>query len=200
MDTIEDARALRDRYPEPKPRALRKVVRRLDTHCARFIALSPFCVLASASPDAQPDLSPRGGAPGFVRVLDDHTLLLPDRPSNNRLDSLSKLAATPDLALLFFVPGVDETLRVYGRAALLPTGSFEDEAIGLPSPSALRIDVDRAFFHCGKALMRARLWRDEARVDRSVLPSLGEILKDQIGDTGTPETQGEMLLRYAEEL
>jgi uncharacterized protein len=200
MDTIEDAGALRDCYPEPKSRALRKVVRRLDAHCARFIEFSPFCVLATASPEAQPDLSPRGGAPGFVRVLDDHTLMLPDRPGNNRLDTLSKLAANPELALLFFVPGVDETLRVYGRAAILAAGSFDDEATGLPSPSALRIDVERAFFHCGKAPLRARLWRDEARVDRSILPSLGEILKDQIGDAGTPETQDEMLRRYAEEL
>jgi PPOX class probable FMN-dependent enzyme len=177
------------------------VVPRLDAHCARFIALSPFCVLSSVDSGAFPDLSPRGGEPGFVRMLDDRTLLLPDRPGNNRLDSLSNLADHPAVALLFFVPGVDELLRVYGTATILPAGSFLDERdTGRPSATALKISVERAFFHCAKALMRAHLWSEEAKVDRACLPTLGEMLKDQTGEEAPAESQEEMILRYLPEM
>jgi PPOX class probable FMN-dependent enzyme len=200
MGEIADPELLRDLYPAPGTRAVNKVIPRLDAHCMRFIALSPFCVLSTVSPEGWPDLSPRGGAPGFVRALDERTLVLPDRPGNNRLDSLSHLAAAPAVALLFFVPGVDETLRVYGSAAILPAGAFVDEAGGRPSTTALRIGVERAFFHCAKALMRAHLWSEEARIDRATFPTLGQILKDQIGGMEQVETQEEMLLRYAQNL
>lgn len=200
MDTIEDPGSLRALYPAPGTRAVRKVIARLDAHCARFIALSPFCVISSVSPDGWPDLSPRGGAPGFVRVLDERTLVLPDRPGNNRLDSLSNVAATASVALLFLVPGVDETLRVHGSAAILPAGAFVDAHARRPSLTVLRIHVERAFFHCAKALMRARLWSDDARIDRDTFPTLGQILNDQLGDNAPPETQEQMLRRYAESL
>lgn len=201
MGGIENSTALRALYPAPKERALRKVVQRLDAHCTTFIGLSPFCVLSSVDAGGRPDLSPRGGKPGFVRVLDAQTLLLPDRPGNNRLDSLANLADNPAVALLFFIPGVDELLRVYGTAAIVPTGAFDEAAgAGRPSTTALRIDVERAFFHCAKALMRSQLWSEEARVERACLPTLGEILHDQIGDAVPLESQEEMIRRYLPEM
>ena len=201
MEGIDDRSALRELYPAPKPRALLKEVPRLDKHCLRFIALSPFCILSTVRPDAGPDLSPRGGPPGFARALDDHTLVLPDRPGNNRLDTLSNIASDPAVALLFLVPGVDETLRVYGTATIVPAGTFEDEpGAARASTTALKVSVERAFFHCAKALMRARLWSENAKVDRAVLPTLGEMLNDQIGDASPVESQQEMVRRYLQDL
>ncbi|HWE63968.1 MAG TPA: MSMEG_1061 family FMN-dependent PPOX-type flavoprotein [Chloroflexota bacterium] len=200
MESITNSAAVRALYPAPKERVLRKVLPCLDTHCARFIALSPFCVLASVDADDCPDMSPRGGAPGFVQLLDEHTLLLLDRPGNNRLDSLSHVADRPAVALLFFVPGVDEVLRVYGTATILPAGSFEHERdAGKPAVSALKISVQRAFFHCAKALMRAHLWSEDARIDRACFPTLGEIMHDQLGETTPAESQEEMICRFLPE-
>ena len=134
-------------------------------------------------------------------VLDDRTLLLPDRPGNNRLDILSNIAANPAVALLFFVPGVDEMLRVYGAAAILPAGAFEDEVgAARPSATALKIAVERAFFHCAKALMRARLWSEEAKVDRASLPTMSEIMNDHSNESSPLESQEEMARRYVPDL
>jgi PPOX class probable FMN-dependent enzyme len=201
VEGIDDRSALRELYPAPKPRALLKEIPRLDRHCLHFIALSPFCILSTVRPGAGPDLSPRGGLPGFARALDDHTLVLPDRPGNNRLDTLSNVAGSPAVALLFLVPGVDEMLRIYGTATIVPAGTFEDEpGARRASTTALKISVERAFFHCAKAAMRARLWSEDAKVDRAVLPTLGEILNDQIGVASPVESQQEMVRRYMQDL
>jgi PPOX class probable FMN-dependent enzyme len=194
--------ALKSLYPAPKPRALRKVVYQLDDHCRRFIALSPFFVLSTVTPEGDPDLSPRGGDPGFVEIVDSQTLLLPDRPGNNRLDNLSNLATHAAVALLFMIPGVDETLRVYGTVEILPGSDFGARFVvnDRPPITVLKITVTRALFHCAKALMRARLWHEEAKIDRRTLPTYGEILKDETQDAAPPETQEEMLLRYAKEM
>ena len=116
MDAITDKAALRAHYGTVHPLAVRKILPRLDQHCRAFIALSPFCVLASSDGAGGVDASPRGDAPGFVAVLDDSTLLLPDRPGNNRVDSYGNIVAHPGVGLLFFVPGINETLRVNGNA------------------------------------------------------------------------------------
>lgn len=203
MEAICTQEELRTIYPQPKGRAVSKVVSSVDEYGARFIAQAPFCILGTVSLTGEPDLTPRGGDPGFVQVLDAHTLLLADRPGNNRLDNLSNIAANPAVTLLFMIPGVDETLRVYGKAVILAAGTFDDRAAAgerRPSPTALKIAVDRAYFQCPKALMRARLWSDEARIDRQSLPTLGEILAAQTGDTGPLESQGEMLQRIVPEL
>src|SRR5215216_3842955 len=110
---MDDAEVL-ERYRDPSRRVLDKVIHRIDEHCAAFVRLSPFAVLSTASSDGWPDVSPRGGDPGFVKVLDAHTLVLPDRQGNNRVDSLKNLAGNPRAALMFLVPGIDESLRVYG--------------------------------------------------------------------------------------
>ena len=117
--SVSNYSELRTVYQPPAPRATQKVLDRLDVHCRNFIALSPLCVLSSANADGQADASPRGDPPGFVRVLDDKTLLLPDRPGNNQVDSLQNIVQNPGVGLLFFVPGMNETLRVKGKAEIV---------------------------------------------------------------------------------
>jgi uncharacterized protein len=142
------------------------VIDRLDGHCRRFIELSPFCVLSTVGSDGGPDLSPRGGEPGFVRVPDEHTVVLPDRPGNYRLDNLANAAVRPAVALLFMVPGIEETLRVYGQAEVVTLDHARRLALGVDSKgrTELRITVTRAFFHCAKAIMRSRLWDPATQV------------------------------------
>ncbi len=130
----------------------------LDVHCRSFIALSPLCVLSSAGADGQADASPRGDPPGFVEVLDDKTLLLPDRPGNNQVDSLQNIVENPGVGLLFFVPGMNETLRVKGKAEIVTdTELLEPMKVNRRAPvSGLRITVEEAFLHCGWALIRSK--------------------------------------------
>jgi PPOX class probable FMN-dependent enzyme len=172
---------LRRHYGEPMERARLKILRRLDAHCQRFISLSPFVCLGTSG-EGGADVSPRGDRPGFVHVLDEVTLALPDWPGNNRLDSFLNIVANPRVGLLFLIPGVDETLRVNGRAVVTtdPEVLGRWEVNGKRPRSALMITVDEAFLHCGKALIRARLWHDDYKIQRSELPSYGRMLKDQI--------------------
>ena len=163
------------------PMAARKVLPALDRHCRAFIALSPFLVLASSDADGRADASPRGDPPGFVQVLDDRTLLLPDRPGNNRVDSFANILDAPGIGLIFFVPGIDETLRVNGTARLLTdSDALAGTSVAGKTPrTGLVIGVEEVFFHCAKALRRARLWDPAAQVERSTFPSLGRILAEQ---------------------
>ena len=148
------------------------------------------------------DVSPRGGPPGFVKVIDENTLVLPDFPGNNRLDSLENLLEDGRIGLLFLVPGVDETLRVNGRAAidtdlaLRAMGTVD----GRMPIAVIRVAVEQAYLHCGKALMRSALWDPAAQIERASLPSMGQMLKDQISTDKPAETQEEMLVRYRETL
>ena len=197
---IGSVEALRNLYPPAKDRSVKKQLARLDRH--QFISLSPFVVLSSSNAAWTMDASPRGGAPGFVKAPDKHTLLIPDAPGNNRLDTLENIVATRQLGLLFLIPGVDETLRVNG-AAVLST----DEAIlklfaeePRPPKLVIRVSVKEAYLHCAKALMRSSLWDAERHLDRTALPTMGQMLKDQIGGDAPAETRAEMVRRYAEDL
>jgi uncharacterized protein len=202
MTDIRSVEALRSLYREPSERAVRKQLDRLDAHCRRFVSLSPFLVIASADADGRVDASPRGGDPGFVKVFDDRTVLIPDSPGNNRLDSLQNLISRPGVGLLFMVPGVDETLRINGRATL----RMDEALIGLcanerrRAPLVIAVEVKEAYLHCAKALMRSKLWHSDAQQDRSVLPSMGQMLKDQIGLAGEPESNDAMRARYQADL
>jgi uncharacterized protein len=200
MSAITSEAALRALHAPPTDRAVRKELDRLDAHCRRFIALSPFLVLASADAEGRMDATPRGGDPGFVAVDDDRTLLLPDRPGNNRLDSLTNLTERPEVGLLFMVPGVDETLRVNGTAELRTDAGLRQrfQISRRPPAVVLRITVREAYLHCAKALMRSRLWDPEARVDRSQLPTMGEMMRDQVGSAA--ESQAAMVARYRTQL
>lgn len=180
---VDDEAGLRTIYPEPTLRARRKCLPALDRHCRDFIALSPFLCLGTGT-EAGADVSPRGDAPGFVQVLDDKTLFIPDRPGNNRLDSLANLVANPRVGLLFLIPGVDETLRVNGIATIVADEALRERcAVGGKLPkSGILVEVHEAYLHCGKALIRARLWRDDYKVERRRLPTLGQMISDQVRD------------------
>lgn len=196
---ITSLEQLRARYAQPADRAVRKQLDHLDAHCQKFIALSPLCVLATAGAQgAMLDASPRGGPPGFVKVLDAHRLLLPDAGGNNRLDSLENLLTDPRVALLFVVPGVDESLRVNGVARLRDEDEFIAPFEGERQRPKLVIEIDvrEAYLHCAKALMRSRLWQADAQVERAVLPSLNQMIQDQIGSLDSPEAQEAMVQRY----
>mgnify|MGYP001366522762 CR=1 FL=1 len=201
MITGEDQ--LRQLYPMPAERALRKQQAALDAHCQRFIALSPLCVLATGGgAGALMDAPPRGGAPGFVHVHDAQTLWIPDAGGNNRLDSLSNLLHDPRIGLLFMVPGVNETLRINGTARLRDEPAWTGHFAGAHFTPKLVIEVQvrEAYLHCAKALMRSRLWQAEAQVERSVLPSMNQMIHAQIGLDTPPESQAAMEQRYQQQI
>ena len=179
---------LRDVYKPPAARATQKVLDHLDVHCRNFIALSPMCVLSSANASGQADASPRGDPPGFMQVLEDKTLL-PDRPGNNQVDSLQNIVQNPGVGLLFFVPGMNETLRVKGKAEIVTdTETLEQMTWKRRAPlSGLKITVEEAFLHCGRALIRSRLWDPDAQIDRSTYPTYGQVLDDQIAGANAKE-------------
>ena len=176
-------------YREASQRVRDKVIHHLDEHCAAFVRLSPFATLATASPDGWPDVSPRGGDPGFVRVLDGSRLALPDRQGNNRIDGLRNLARNPRAALMFFVPGIDETLRVYGTTTLVAPDALDVDLtdFGRPPLSVLVLHVEKAYFQCSKAVMRSGLWDPERRVERSVFPPFSQVLRDHCRDATIPD-------------
>ena len=191
MDTIEDVEQLRQSYGAPSERALKKQLSRIDRHCRDFIARSPFLVIASADPSGRCDASPKGDAPGFVQVVDDTTLLIPDRLGNNRIDTLANLLARPGIGLIFFVLGINETLRVNGRACITTDPALlEPLAVnGKVRRSAILVTAEEIYFHCGKALIRSDLWNPDKQVRRSDFPSLGRILADQIGGISVEESE-----------
>jgi PPOX class probable FMN-dependent enzyme len=178
-----------ERYRAPGQRVLDKVIHRIDQHCAAFIRLSPFATLATASPEGDPDVSPRGGDPGFVRVLDEQHLAMPDRQGNNRVDSLRKLAANPRAALMFFVPGIDETLRVYGTTTLVAPDALgiDFTEFGRAPLSVLVLRVERAYFQCSKSVMRSGLWDPDRRVERSAFAPFSQVLRDHCRDATIPD-------------
>lgn len=181
INWVPDETALRGLYQPPLELALLKQLDRLDAHCRNFLAHSPFAVIGSTRPGRGTDVSPRGDAPGFARVLDDHTIAIPDRPGNNRLDTMSNIVTDAEVGLLFFIPGIDETLRINGTARL----SQEPELLaaaavkGREPRLVILVTVREAFLHCGKALKRAKLWHDDYRVERRTFPSLGRMIVDQ---------------------
>lgn len=175
--TIATLADLETHYGKPAPASLAKEVDYLHPHYRAFVEASPFCLLSTVA-DGMAECSPRGDAPGFVKVLDDRSLLLPDRRGNNRIDSLRNIVADPRVGLLFLVPGVDETLRVAGTATI----STDPELIaqctvdGKAPSTVLLIAIRSVFFQCARALVRSRLWSPEAQIPRSALPSTGTIL------------------------
>jgi len=188
-------------YPAPSPRVIAKARPEIDVHAKKFIGMSPFCVLATSGSDGSVDASPRGGNPGFVGVAGPNELLMPDRSGNNRIDSFRNIVeGSGFVQLIFFVPGIDETLRVGGRGKL----SAEPELLasmvefGKAPRAALRIEISEVYFHCGKALMRSKLWGSD-RVERSVMPSIGQVIHDQTG-LGEPESQDVIYERYKTQL
>ena len=202
---IESVEALRQLYPQASARSRAKQLDRLDEAMRRFVAHAPLCVLASAgTAGGLLDASPRGGPPGFVQVADERTLLIPDATGNNRLDTLENLVADPRIGVLFLVPGVDEVLRVNGAARLRDEALFTQRfatpgATRLPA-LVIEVQVQEAYLHCPKALMRAQVWNLTARVATGTFPSMNAMLKSQLGSAIVTETDEEAAARYRTQL
>jgi hypothetical protein len=180
--TITDRESLRRHYGEPLDVAVAIMKAELDAHHRRYIEHSPFVCIAAADAAGQPTVSPKGDAPGFVKVLDARTLVIPDRIGNNKVETLNQLVENPKLALLFMIPGCDETLRVQGEARICTDPAvLELCKVGakLP-PAALIVRITRAYFHCGKAMIRSNLWDEGSRIEPGVLPSFAQIVKDEL--------------------
>lgn len=189
---LQDEAALRALYPPTHTLAALKSLGILDPHAREFIRRSPFLTIGTQNRDGRADVSPRGDPAGFVQVLDDRTLAIPDRPGNNRLDTLSNILANPNIGLLFLVPGFDDTLRINGTAALSTDPQLlQGMAINDRVPVlAIVVTVSEVFLHCAKAFRRSRLWDPEARQDRKAMPTLLKMILDQT--TGAPNDPAEM--------
>jgi PPOX class probable FMN-dependent enzyme len=183
---IESESALREVYRTPNDLIRGKVLDRLDTHARSFIEAAPFVLLGTASADGTGDVSPKGGPPGFVVVLDDAHVAIPDLSGNNLLDSITNIVHGSGIGLLFMIPGVDETLRVNGHACVTTDADVLDAcAVKDRRPkAAIGVTVTNQYMHCAKAFRRSELWHPETWPDRDSLPTLGCIIKDQIPAVG----------------
>lgn len=182
-DPITSIDQLRDVIPPPGERAQRKEIDYLDEHSRDFIARSPFLLLGTSNARGQCDVSPKGDAPGFAKVIDDRTLIVPDRPGNQRADSLRNILENPHVGLLFIIPGVDWTLRVNGGATIARDAALRDAcAVNGKSPSlVIAVDVQEAYVHCPKCFIRSGLWNDESWVPKEDQPSFARSVRDMAG-------------------
>ena len=179
-DVVTDAARFRGLMGEPPPPCVAKTITIADRHCRAFIARSPFVLIASANALGQMDISPKGDAPGFVRVLDDKTLAIPDRPGNRRADTFTNVLENPQVGLLFFVPGKSETLRFSGSARIVRDAELRESmsARGKTPDFVLAVEIEEAFFHCSKCIVRSSLWNPAAWPPLDGLPSLAETMVD----------------------
>lgn len=174
---IEELRSI---IGDPQPISVKKQISSLDQHCRAFISLSPFLLIGTSNGAGGCDVSPKGDAPGFVQVLDSHTLVIPERPGNRRGDTLVNILENPNVGLLFIIPGIEDTLRVNGKAAIVK----DDELLDLTAHQGKRpvlnivVQVQEAFLHCAKAFKRSHLWDADAQVPRNNLPSLAQMVHD----------------------
>ena len=180
---LTDKSKLRSVIGEPLPVVVGKEMPRLDDLCRRYLALSTILFISSVGRDGKADVSPRGDPPGFIKVLDERTIAIPDRPGNRRVDTMANIIENPDnsVGLIFLVPGVDEVMRASGRASVVdePTLLADMAVNGKVPKLAIVIELDEVFFHCGKALKRARLWDPSMRIDRKSFPSMAELIHQQ---------------------
>lgn len=187
---IEAEGELRSKFGEAHPLAMTKSRPGLDKYSRQFIAMSPFVVVSTAGAEGKADLSPRGDPPGFVHIVDDHTILIPDRPGNNRLDTMANIVANPNVGCLFFIPGFEDTLRLNGKARITDDAELLKHCIvsGKTPKVGILIAVEEVFMHCAKALKRSKLWGPDYRQDRAQMPSIARIIMDQTCETGVDET------------
>jgi uncharacterized protein len=195
----EDAAALVASYGPASSLAGKKDIGRLDPHIRRFIELSPICFVATANADGHEDVTPRGDPPGSFKVLDEKTLAIADRPGNNRLDTLKNLLVNPEIALIFLLPGMNETVRLAGTARL----SVDPELLnsmavqGKAPKCAIVVSVRQAYLHCAKALIRSKLWTGEYVQPRGAFPSIARIIGDQLGLSEADKEAGEARVERA---
>ena len=189
--TYREETDLRETMGEAMELAEKKCVSSLDKHCKAFIERSPFLCIGTSRSGGRADVSPRGDPPGFVQILDDNTLFIPDRPGNNRLDTMTNIIENPNVGLLFLVPGFDDTLRVNGKATIIRDDALaQATAVNGKEPKVgIKVEVQEAFLHCAKAFKRSRLWDEESKQDRRELPSLGRIILEQMATPEEPPTE-----------
>jgi PPOX class probable FMN-dependent enzyme len=189
--TITSKEQLRALVGEPSERAKGKQIDYLDPHARAFIAHSPYLLLGTSDRAGRCDVSPKGDAPGFVLVLDEHTVVVPDRPGNKRVDSLMNVLENPRVGLLFLIPGMSETLRINGTAQIVQDeGLLEKMAVGGKTPLlGIVVRVEEVFMHCGKASLRAGLWEPERFMAREQMPSLAQIIQDQMRPAGRSDEE-----------
>lgn len=182
LESIDTIEALQAHYDRPKALSVNKQQSCLDEFSRHFISLSNFAILATSDADGWLDCSPRGDHAGFIEPLNDHVVAMPDRPGNNRLDSMSNIVRNPNVGLLFLIPGFSDCLRLNGVARIVRNQSLLErfEYRGKLPRSVVLISIREVYFHCAKAIVRSKLWEQESKVDRSCMPSLGKILLSQI--------------------
>lgn len=191
MEFVTTRDELRTIYKTPRPTdgSIRKELKALDGHCRSFIGKSPFVLIGSSDGAGNADVTPKGDRPGFAAVLDDRTIAIPDRPGNNRLDTLENILLNPSVGLLFLIPGMNETLRVNGDARITVDATLRERLAvdGKQPQSIVVVSVKAAYMHCAKAFMRSDLWKPETWYDRATLPTLGQILHDQLAVADSAE-------------
>jgi PPOX class probable FMN-dependent enzyme len=196
MEFLTTHDELRTIYKTPRPTdgSIRKELKALDGHCRSFIGKSPFVLIGSSDGAGNADVTPKGDKPGFTAILDNNTIAIPDRPGNNRLDTMSNIMENPNVGLLFFIPGFEDTLRVNGRATIVrdPAALARAAVNGKAPKVAIRVAVDEAFLHCAKAFKRSRLWDPASRVHRTEMPSLAKMILEQTAPPAKPPTDSEV--------
>lgn len=202
-NTLEDVSDLRRIYRPPVQANIDKEIHRLDSHCRDYIAHSPFAVLGTTDGEGRVDTSPKGGPPGFAKVLDDHHLAIPDMAGNNRIDSLRNIVRSPGVSLLFMIPGIGETMRVVGRASVTTEPNLLAECrIGELTPNvALLVEVVSAFIHCANSLRRSGMWEPERWPDTSDMATPARIFRDHMRlseEASTEEMQQSLDSAYAQ--
>lgn len=202
MAKITTVDGLRKIYPDASGRAVTKVINSLDGHCRLLISHAPFLLMSSQNAAGQADVTPKGDAPGFVQVLDDTHISIPDRPGNNRLDTMQNILECPSVGLIFLIPGWKETLRINGQAEIRDDAELKTAAAvnGREPACCIVIEVEEAFIHCAKSIMRSNLWDPETRIEKGELPSAGEILRAHSGGNDPAESDEDKEARYAKQL
>jgi len=199
---IQSTAQLRDIYGHAKGRAKDKQLNTLEKHSINFVEHSPFLTISTHSSAGLVDCSPRGGEPGFVKILNRNTILLPEAKGNNRLDSLCNILETGNIACLFFIPGVDETLRLNGTARISTSidhlALFSNERN--PPKACIELTITEVFLHCAKAFMRAKLWSEDVQIERSSFPTMGTMINEQLSISGVVEKHEDMVERYQDDL
>ncbi len=186
---IKSVKQLRELYSSPTELVIKKQKSSLDQYSTQFIELSAFSILSTANSTGQLDCSPRGDYPGFIQILDNNTIALPDRPGNNRLDSLCNIVENPNVGILALIPGFKECLRINGEAKIVTDYNLISrfEYQGKLPKTVIVVSIKEVFFHCAKAITRSKLWEVESQVSRDIMPSLGKILMSQVEPTKSEE-------------
>ena len=199
---IESELRLREVYGHLKGRAKDKQLDALERHSTNFIEHAPFMTLSTYATSGSLDCSPQGGSPGFVKVVNENCIIIPDSKGNNRLDSLVNIIETKQVGCLFLIPGVDETLRINGRGRISTSTAHLKQFSHHKNPpkACIEIRIKEVFLHCAKALMRSKLWSADAKLERSKFPTIATMLNDQLCLSEPPESQATMVARYQQDL